>query len=291
MGLLKLAPWQDTQAPLASSAATSAGGLHGQRFGRGGGVALLRVVGRQVGDVLVAQRAGHGVHGAVLALALLVFVQCRDDVLGVLARDHRHLVHFGKARLVAGDAVAADALGVDLLPGCGIALERPAPGPVAMWRTRPASTSALFSSSGNRQLHEGWHVKGEPHGSPSGSSKIIRPALILKRLGSQPVSARPPLSATLLLATMARRGTLHRTVQTTPMKFQGTDNYIATPDLMLAVNAAVTLEAPAAGQGRARHRQDHAGRGSRQRDGACRCCSGTSRAPPRRSRACTNTTR
>ena len=29
-----------------------------------------------------------------------------------------------------------------------------------------------------------------------------------------------------------------------PIKFQGTDNYIATQDLMLAVNAAVTLKRP-----------------------------------------------
>ena len=28
------------------------------------------------------------------------------------------------------------------------------------------------------------------------------------------------------------------------MKFQGTENYVATPDLMLAVNAAITLKRP-----------------------------------------------
>ena len=28
------------------------------------------------------------------------------------------------------------------------------------------------------------------------------------------------------------------------MRFEGTDTYIATPDLMLAVNAAITLERP-----------------------------------------------
>jgi MoxR-like ATPase len=33
-------------------------------------------------------------------------------------------------------------------------------------------------------------------------------------------------------------------MQQAPIKFQGTDNYIATPDLMLAVNAAVTLKRP-----------------------------------------------
>ncbi len=46
------------------------------------------------------------------------------------------------------------------------------------------------------------------------------------------------------------------------MKFQGSQNYVATQDLMLAVNAAITLKRPAAGQGRAGHRQDDAGRGS-----------------------------
>ena len=30
------------------------------------------------------------------------------------------------------------------------------------------------------------------------------------------------------------------------MKFQGTDNYVATADLMLAVNAAITLQRPVA---------------------------------------------
>jgi hypothetical protein len=38
------------------------------------------------------------------------------------------------------------------------------------------------------------------------------------------------------------------------MKFEGTDKYVATSDLQMAVNAAVTLAAPAADQGRARHR-------------------------------------
>ena len=75
------------------------------------------------------------------------------------------------------------------------------------------------------------------------------------------------------------------------MRFTGTKDYVATDDLKVAVNAAVALRAAAAGQGRARHRQDHARRGDRQ--GARRAADrpGTSSRPPRRSRASTNTTR
>jgi len=43
-------------------------------------------------------------------------------------------------------------------------------------------------------------------------------------------------------------------------RFEGSDNYVATDDLRVAVNAADRAGAAAAGQGRARNRQDHAGR-------------------------------
>ena len=49
--------------------------------------------------------------------------------------------------------------------------------------------------------------------------------------------------------------------------------------------------AAAAGQGRARHRQDDARRGGRARARRGRCCSGTSSRRPRRSRDSTSTTR
>ena len=39
-------------------------------------------------------------------------------------------------------------------------------------------------------------------------------------------------------------------------RFEGTDSYVATQDLQVAVNAAIALGAAAAGQGRAGHRQD-----------------------------------
>ncbi len=50
----------------------------------------------------------------------------------------------------------------------------------------------------------------------------------------------------LLQAARALRWTLTSlfSTRTAPMRFEGTDTYIATPDLMLAVNAAITLERP-----------------------------------------------
>ena len=48
-------------------------------------------------------------------------------------------------------------------------------------------------------------------------------------------------------------------------RFRGTDRYVATDDLMMAVNAAVTLGRPFTGQGRGRHRQDPTGRGVAKR--------------------------
>jgi MoxR-like ATPase len=73
------------------------------------------------------------------------------------------------------------------------------------------------------------------------------------------------------------------------MKFQGSDNYVATQDLMLAVNAAITLKRPLLVKG-----EPGTGKTMLAEEVAealnCRCCSGTSRAPPRPSKACTNTT-
>ena len=40
------------------------------------------------------------------------------------------------------------------------------------------------------------------------------------------------------------------------MKFNGTDNYIATEDLMIAVNAAVTLERPLIKENREQAKQN-----------------------------------
>ena len=74
------------------------------------------------------------------------------------------------------------------------------------------------------------------------------------------------------------------------MKFQGSQNYVATQDLMLAVNAAITLKRPLLVKG-----EPGTGKTMLAEEVAqaltCRCCSGTSSPPPRRSRACTSTTR
>src|SRR5687768_6013562 len=69
---------------------------------------LLRVVGSDVGDVLVGQSSCNAAHGRILALALLVRIQCVFDVLGGLATQHGHLEHLGEGSLVAWDTVAAD---------------------------------------------------------------------------------------------------------------------------------------------------------------------------------------
>ena len=74
------------------------------------------------------------------------------------------------------------------------------------------------------------------------------------------------------------------------MKFQGSDQYVATQDLMLAVNAAVTLKRPLLVKGEPGTGKTMLAEEVASRPEACRCCSGTSRAPPRPSRACTNTT-
>ena len=76
----------------------------------------------------------------------------------------------------------------------------------------------------------------------------------------------------------------------TTMKFEGTDSYVATHDLTLAVNAAIALQRPLLikgepGTGKTVLAEEVA---ARARHAAA--SSGTSSRPPRRSRASTNTT-
>ena len=74
------------------------------------------------------------------------------------------------------------------------------------------------------------------------------------------------------------------------MKFQGSENYVATPDLMLAVNAAATLKRPLLVKG-----EPGTGKTMLAEEVALALnmplMQWTSSRPPRRSRACTNTTR
>jgi len=77
--------------------------------------------------------------------------------------------------------------------------------------------------------------------------------------------------------------------KTTPMQFHGSSHYVATQDLMLSVNAAITLQRPLLikgepGTGKTMLAEEVA------QPWACHCCSGTSNRPPRPSRACTSTT-
>jgi hypothetical protein len=97
------------QAPFCSRAFTSA--LAATGVSGSGRTGLAGVERGQIGHVLLGQRRRDAAHGGVLAVALLVGLERRHDVLVRLARDHRHLVDFGKAVLVALDAVAADAHG------------------------------------------------------------------------------------------------------------------------------------------------------------------------------------
>ena len=168
---------------------------------------------------------GDAAHRRVLALALLVGVERGDDVLGALAR-----------RSSAPCRSRGSSPGS---PGCRGSRCTSPPSSRRPWRPAPGAavrTAPKRRPGGRRAWQSGdcfmarmrWRAVGR------------KPAII----GGALILTRPPLA------------------HAPPMKFQGSDNYVATPDLMLAVNAAITLQAPAAGQGRARHRQDDAGRGS-----------------------------
>ena len=73
------------------------------------------------------------------------------------------------------------------------------------------------------------------------------------------------------------------------MKFQGTENYVATQDLKLAVNAAITLKRPLLVKGEPGTGKTMLAEEVSEALGL-NSFSGTSNQPPKRSKACTSTT-
>ena len=111
------------------------------------------------------------------------------------------------------DAVAADAHGDLAFAGLGVALDL-----LRVGRQAPSRTRQRPAIQGRQQLvHFAQTIKGGPG---------------MYQLGQI-------ISATSSLSTTATR---RRAIAT--MKFHGTKNYVATQDLMLSVNAAITLKRP-----------------------------------------------
>mmetsp|Transcript_1095 Transcript_1095/g.2973 ORF Transcript_1095/g.2973 Transcript_1095/m.2973 type:complete len:314 (-) Transcript_1095:1326-2267(-) len=182
---------------------------------------LLLVEGRDVGHVLVAQRGGLAVHRRMLAVALGIGLQRRHDVLGVLPGQHRHLVDLGEARLIARNAVAADAVRDLLFTRLGV--------------LGLGGKCAKQGGQNERHLQQFFHVSFGV-GCISGGDYRRPPILI-----------RPPPSP----------GFPDEISRFRPVRRHGR------PDARGACRGHTA--APAADQGRARHRQDDAGRGGRCR--------------------------
>src|SRR5471032_668199 len=96
------------------------------RFGRSGrgGNGIGAVVLRELLDVGVGEIRRDGAHRREVALAALVLLQRRDDVVLLLAAQLRHAVHLGVSRLPVGNAVAALALGEPVLDGDLVVVRR-----------------------------------------------------------------------------------------------------------------------------------------------------------------------
>ena len=71
------------------------------------------------------------------------------------------------------------------------------------------------------------------------------------------------------------------------MRFEGTDSYVATEDLTVAVNAAITLERPLLVKVSPARARPYSPTKSPQCWG-CHCSPGTSNPPPKPSMACMN---
>ena len=123
--------------------------------------------------------------------------------------------------------------------------------------------------------HEAW-VRGEPTPLLPGAAKhtlTLRPAAT--RLDCSRRSASADSSRFWIRC---------------PHAFTGTDSYVATDDLMLAVNAAVTLTARCWSRASPAPARRMLAEEVAARARHAAATSGTSSRPPRRSRACTNTT-
>src|SRR5690606_27917185 len=138
IGVLPAFPWQAAHtcsafsAPLAMSAACATP-MQATRaivetrilvilgFRMRAGCSAAGIVGREVGDVLFAQAGGDGAHRGMAAIALLVGHQRVLDVLGALPGDARHVIDHRIGRLVARNAMAADAHRDLVLRGLGVA--------------------------------------------------------------------------------------------------------------------------------------------------------------------------
>ena len=223
--------------PLVSSSATCGGGSCAGAAGGGRGrgracrAAELRVVGGDVGDVLVGEAAGDRAHRRVLALALAVGGERAGDVLGVLAGDHRHLVDLGEARLVARQVVAALAHGDLLLAGGDVA--------------RLGVLRAGGDAEAQRQGDEGVRERQDEQLLHGCVGQLWRRAQTANYRGA------------LILNRPCCRSALHEVQRLRNLRRH------ARPDA--GGERGGDAQAPAAGQGRARHRQDDAGRGSRHR--------------------------
>jgi hypothetical protein len=134
--------------------------------------------------------------------------------LRALARDLGHLVDFRESGLVALNAVAADAHG-DLL------LHRPSTSPLTSWA---------------------WGKSG--HASDSNRANIEVNNLFILRAQSYQRFDQISNSEMAIISTARISPSGVNDFHYSFMKFQGSQNYVATQDLMLAVNAAITLQRP-----------------------------------------------
>ena len=136
-----------------------------------------------------------------------------------------HLVDLREAGLVADDAVAADAHGHLLASVFDVARDR-----LGLGRDRHASDS--------KGKHRGQQLV---HFARTISWRSVFKSTFDYMRGLSPARCARPLAMRNADRTSVP---LHPSCSTPSMKFKGSDNYVATQDLMLAVNAAITLKRP-----------------------------------------------